>query len=185
MDDNPGWTRIQAFSLRDGGYAVQVANSARQALDVAARALFDLVVIDINLGSRETGDEVARILREGGFMQPIILVSGDENQLSRPIVEFSSVLALGPTHFWDKNDEETELVDVVRQASRGVDPIRRSLLLMKAAGLGGRQFRIDDAVFTVDDLLDPSQPVEGVLAGLREALMALLVESGFSEEKAS
>jgi len=175
VDDNRTWLTLEKRNLERAGLEVHTASSAVEAYTMVSKGHFDIIVIDMNLGARESGDAVANRLRGLGFSQPIVLASGDDAQLARPIGEFASILSVGPTHFHTKN-ESGPLATTVMEASRMVDPIRRSLRLMKEAGFGATKFRIDSKVYTVDDLLNPERTNQEVLAQLRESLHSLLVE---------
>ncbi|MGB2693849.1 MAG: response regulator transcription factor [Dehalococcoidia bacterium] len=60
--------------LSEQGYAVDVASDGEEALDWAAVAEFDTIVLDIMLPVRD-GIEVCRLLRERGVRTPILMLT--------------------------------------------------------------------------------------------------------------
>lgn len=63
-------------------YAVRTAASAAGGLDKARSANFDLIILDLNLPDAP-GLSVCRQLREAGLCQPILVLSGDGQPLSK------------------------------------------------------------------------------------------------------
>src|SRR3989304_9486814 len=60
--------------LSEQGYAVDVAADGEEALDWAAAAEFDTIVLDIMLPVRD-GIEVCRLLRRKGVRTPILMLT--------------------------------------------------------------------------------------------------------------
>jgi len=60
--------------LSEQGYAVDIASDGGEALDWAAAAEFDTIVLDIMLPVRD-GIEVCRLLREKGVRTPILMLT--------------------------------------------------------------------------------------------------------------
>jgi len=81
VDDEPGLRRALAINLRARAYDVDVAAGGVEALDVAARALPDVVVLDLGLPDMDGGD-VIRGLR-GWTTVPIIVLSARTNQADK------------------------------------------------------------------------------------------------------
>jgi DNA-binding NtrC family response regulator len=156
--------------------AVHVTSSdeAKQAI---SQASFDIIVIDLDLQSPQTGDELLIELHNTGLRQPVILVSGNTVFLDRPIGDYAHVLSLGPVSFFDKRPgNPIDFLKLVRDVSNRVDPIRRVLRLMRDAGLGDRQFRVDDRTYTVSELLASSLTSDDLVRTLRESLYDLMLE---------
>src|SRR4051812_38087151 len=83
VDDEPAVLTALQLAFEDGGaFEVVGAISAEDALVVAARERFDVVVTDKNLPG-DSGLVLARALRSGGHAQPIIVVTGYANVQSR------------------------------------------------------------------------------------------------------
>jgi hypothetical protein len=113
-------------------------------------------------------------------MQPIVLVSGVTAFLNAPISDYADALAVGPIQFYNKRSS-TQFLDVIREASHRVDPVRRVLRLMKEAGLGDKPFPVtqeDGSVkeYKVADLLESSLTTDDLIRALREALYELTLE---------
>src|ERR1700730_11085290 len=69
--------KIAAFlrrGLQEQGYAVDVAADGEEALDFAASAAYDLIVLDIILPRRD-GRSVCRELRHDGSRVPILMLT--------------------------------------------------------------------------------------------------------------
>ena len=68
--------------LRSEGYAVTVAPTGDQALELARVEPFDLVLLDVMLPGKD-GFEVCRELRRGGFRAPIIMLTAKAQEAEK------------------------------------------------------------------------------------------------------
>lgn len=71
-------------ALQDDGHAVDVVDTAADAIEWAAAAPYGLVILDVILGGR-SGLEVCRSLRATGFLEPILMLTaldGIEDRVS-------------------------------------------------------------------------------------------------------
>jgi len=93
-----------------GCYATFVTTSAKARKEISSH-YYDILVIDINLGSgKETdGFKLQKTIRESGKIQPIILVTGQQEELERPIKDYVDVFAAGATFFLKKTVVNLEL----------------------------------------------------------------------------
>ena len=83
VDDEPAvLAALQLAFEDDAAFEVMRASSAEEALALAARQAFDVVVTDKNLPG-DSGLELVRALRDGGHAQPVILITGYANAHSR------------------------------------------------------------------------------------------------------
>lgn len=82
VDDEPAITELLATALRYTGYQVSVANSGFGALDAAATAAPDLVVLDVMLPDID-GFEVCRRLRDARDFVPVIFLSARDSEDDR------------------------------------------------------------------------------------------------------
>src|SRR6478735_4676885 len=82
VDDEPAITDLLATALRYMGYRVSTAASGRDALDAAASAAPDLVVLDVMLPDLD-GFEVCRRLREQRDFVPVIFLSARDSEDDR------------------------------------------------------------------------------------------------------
>src|SRR5262245_58341492 len=73
-EDDPGIARVTAKSLREHGYAVDIASDGEQALYNAEVHSYDVVILDVRL-PRKDGFSVCRELREKSFRAPILLLT--------------------------------------------------------------------------------------------------------------
>lgn len=82
VDDEPAITELLATALRYMGYQVTVAPTGFAALDAAATAAPDLVVLDVMLPDID-GFEVCRRLREARDFVPVIFLSARDSEDDR------------------------------------------------------------------------------------------------------
>ena len=82
VDDEPAITDLLATALRYTGYRVTVASSGFAALDAAATAAPDLVVLDVMLPDID-GFEVCRRLRAARDFVPVIFLSARDSEGDR------------------------------------------------------------------------------------------------------
>lgn len=75
VDDDLGSLEVWALLLVDAGVQVEAVPSADACLRVVDERVFDLVVIDLQLGD-ESGLDVMRRLRSRGHATPFVLVTG-------------------------------------------------------------------------------------------------------------
>ena len=82
VDDEPAITELLATALRYMGYQVTVAATGFAALDAAATAAPDLVVLDVMLPDID-GFEVCRRLRAARDFVPVIFLSARDSEDDR------------------------------------------------------------------------------------------------------
>ena len=73
VDDNPQTRQLLLRMLRDG-FAAEAVGTAEEVLAAAARTAYDVVLLDINLGGKTSGEDVMRRLRllPGYALTPLI-----------------------------------------------------------------------------------------------------------------
>jgi len=84
VDDEPYITDLLSAALRFEGFAVDVASTGAEALQMARNSHPDLVMLDVMLPDME-GTEVCRRLREGGDKVPVVFLTardGTEDKLA-------------------------------------------------------------------------------------------------------
>src|SRR5205085_721550 len=74
VEDDRSLARGISAALVHGGYAVDVAHSACDALDLARHGEFDAGILDLGLPDRD-GIELLRDLRRAGMRFPILILS--------------------------------------------------------------------------------------------------------------
>lgn len=111
VDDEPSLQRAVEPLLRSRGYDVQVARSAREALDLYDRHRPDLVILDLGLPDADGLDVCRRIRRESEVPILILSARGAEREKVRALDE-------GADDFITKPFGPEELLARVRSALR-------------------------------------------------------------------
>lgn len=75
VDDEASMRKLYSRVFSSGGYAVSMAASLTEALELAAANAFDLIITDFNLGDGE-GTELIRKLKKSGRPAKAVLISG-------------------------------------------------------------------------------------------------------------
>ncbi|HYX69382.1 MAG TPA: response regulator [Terriglobales bacterium] len=75
MDDHVAGLSVRKVFLESFGYSVQTAGSAQDALEMAAKSHFDVVVLDYRMPGMN-GLELARVLRRRFPSLPMVLLTG-------------------------------------------------------------------------------------------------------------
>jgi len=81
VDDDPLIVRLVRMNLDKAGFRVLVAMDGEQALDVCARELPDLVILDLMLPKKD-GYEVCRAIREFSLV-PVVMLSAKGEQVDK------------------------------------------------------------------------------------------------------
>jgi two-component system KDP operon response regulator KdpE len=115
IDDDTSLLRALAISLRARGYQVLVARSGEEGLEVAARRLPDVILLDLGLPGID-GIQVVHDLR-GWSRMPIIVLSARHQSVSK--VE---ALDAGADDYLTKPFGMDELLARIRAALRRVAP---------------------------------------------------------------
>jgi len=110
VDDSRVTRSMAMFSLRVDGFELFEAEDPRQALDLAARHAFDMIITDLRMPEID-GVELARQLRRKEHYRevPIILVTGFEGSDTRQLA-----LQAGVSSFLNKPFKPKQLLDLVR-----------------------------------------------------------------------
>jgi CheY-like chemotaxis protein len=83
VDDEPSITEFVSYNLKKEGYEVAVAEDGDEALELAAAASFDLVVLDVMLPGMD-GYEVCRRLRATSSV-PVLFLSARDTELDKVV----------------------------------------------------------------------------------------------------
>lgn len=122
VDDEELNRDILSRRLTREGYAVTVADSGKEALDMLHLERYDLVLLDIMMPGID-GYEVLKRIRSEPVLHdtPVIMVTalGDESSIKR-------CLALGATDYVGKPFELTFLKSRIRQAIHALSNLRRT-----------------------------------------------------------
>lgn len=86
VEDEPGVRKATQLLLSTEGYDVTVASSRVEALELATRESFDVLVTDYHLGGSDTGlDLIGDVRVRTGKRLPAILVTGDTSSALRKL----------------------------------------------------------------------------------------------------
>jgi two-component system KDP operon response regulator KdpE len=118
VDDEPQLLRVLRVHLQARGYQVDAASNGRGALELAARSLPDVVVLDLGLPDI-SGVEVIAGLR-GWTQVPIIILSVHEQEADK-----ITALDAGADDYVTKPFSMGELLARVRAASRRTPPAKQ------------------------------------------------------------
>jgi DNA-binding response OmpR family regulator len=113
VEDEPSIAEVVGLYLRRAGYQVTAVSDGREALDMLARQLPDLVVLDLMLPGAD-GLEITRWLRERGDT-PIIMLTARREERDR-----IAGLEMGADDYVVKPFSPQELVSRVRAVLRRV-----------------------------------------------------------------
>jgi DNA-binding NtrC family response regulator len=146
--------------IDDSEYEIEIAPSWPDAVRMIARKIYDIFVIDINLGGPVNGLAAARMLRNGGFVQPIILATNKDKFLNKSVREMAPLLRQGPTHFFEKNEEGATTASVIRAAASRTDFFLRAMRIMHDAGIHQSAIQVDERIITPEELLGAASRLE-------------------------
>ena len=77
VDDEPGLRRTLSDRLRKEGYAVDTAASGDSALDAARKGHYDLIILDLNLPTKDGLQVCQELRREGQHVAVLMLTARD------------------------------------------------------------------------------------------------------------
>jgi DNA-binding NtrC family response regulator len=169
-----GFGQAAKIRLEMAEFQVDHTRSWQEARTRLNEVDYDIVLIDLNLQAPEDGLQALDDLRKEGHHQPVVLATGNESYLDRPIRDYSQALASGAVIFFNKLGSG-DIVAIVREASNRVDSLRRALSLMRGA-FGDLEFEVDDQTMTIDQILRSPKAHELLSRALRESLNALLLD---------
>ena len=175
FDDDATWGKLIEINLQQHEYIVSHVLNWSEATRAIDSNHFDIVVADLDLGTPRTGMDFLEYIRSKNRHQPVILVTGNEQYLDRPIRDYVDALASGPVSFYSKL-AEGDFLEIVRESSNRVDPVRRCLAMMCDAGMENEEFQVDGEVYRIKDLLISNEKTDTLTRSLRESLQSLMIE---------
>jgi PAS domain S-box-containing protein len=89
VEDNPEVAKVTEQMIEQLGYRVQRAGGAREALELAERMQFDLIISDIVMAGPMDGVGLARALRQRQPDLPVVLVTGFSTSATEAELEFA------------------------------------------------------------------------------------------------
>jgi DNA-binding response OmpR family regulator len=108
-DDEAELLELLRFSLDAAGFHVTTANNGKQALDLANKGKFDLIILDVMMPQMD-GYHVAGELSQDPKSPPILLLTSRDFSSDQAAIKGS-----GATAFLSKPFEITELLDVAKK----------------------------------------------------------------------
>jgi DNA-binding response OmpR family regulator len=156
VEDHPRLATTIATVLRREGMAADVAFDGQDALDHAAAAVYDVIVLDRNL-PRVHGDDVCRSLVDGGCQSRILMLTA-----SGAVEDRVDGLDLGADDYLPKPFDFTELIARIRALARRSLPALPPLLASgdlrldparRVASRAGRPLALSPKEFAVLELL--------------------------------
>ena len=132
-------------------------STSDEALDALGRGRIDLVLLDYDLGNRETGLQFIRRAREAGYSGRIFMVTA-----GMPDADYVRALGMGVCGIFLKHSEPELLTDAIHRVMGGETWIDQRCIqgLVKAVESEGRQSRKNQLSERERDVL------KGVFAGL-------------------
>ena len=136
---------------------VAQCSTSQEALDALSRHHVDLVLLDYDLGNRETGFQFIRRAREEGYSNRIFMVTDDMND-----ADYVRALGLGVCGIFLKHSEPELLTEAIHKVMAGETWIDQRCIqgLVKAVETEGRHSRRNQLSERERDVL------KGVFSGL-------------------
>ena len=85
-DDNQDMLEMIQLILQDSGYNLITANDGNEAVKICLEQAPDLVLMDLNMPNMN-GFDATKILRDKGFSNPIVVLTGSESEDDRKRAE--------------------------------------------------------------------------------------------------
>ncbi|HTR40344.1 MAG TPA: sigma-54 dependent transcriptional regulator [Pseudomonadales bacterium] len=171
VDDEKNMRRSLETVLKDEGYAVQVAESAEDALDLIAREDFFMVITDVRLGGM-SGYELLKKLREQKPELPVLMLTA----YATPRLAVEAIKA-GAVDYLAKPFAPEELLHAVARCAE------RYRLLRENAALRSRTHE----TFTLEQIVGESDKIRELRKLIQtvaqtDARVLILGESGTGKE---
>ncbi len=85
-DDNQDTVELIQLILEDSGYNLIIANDGNEAVKICLEQTPDLVLMDLNMPNMN-GFDATKTLRDKGFSNPIVVLTGSESEDDRKRAE--------------------------------------------------------------------------------------------------
>ena len=114
-DDEPVMQRLLQHHLARAGFEMMAASNGREALEIAARELPDLIVMDIMMPEVDGLSALQRLKKDAVTKKiPVIIITANSRQVTREEAESS-----GAALFLTKPFSPTQLVSEIRRILPG------------------------------------------------------------------
>ena len=102
------------------------------------------------------------------------MVTGQNEQLDRPIRHYKHVFSSGPTFFFEKGSGD--IISIFEQAIKQIDPVRRAIYLLKFTELKDTPIVFGEKEYSIDSLLIDSEDNEDLIRQLRDSFYELFIQ---------
>jgi two-component system, cell cycle response regulator CtrA len=157
VEDDPCTARNISLMLRAAGFIVDHADGGQDALDLARRYDYDVILLDLILPDME-GYEIVRRMRAARLQTPVLIVSG----VSRPQAKVKG-FAVGADDFMTKPFDGGELV------------ARLQAIVRRSKGYSQPQLRVGELVLNLDSREVMVGSTQVHLTGKEYAILELLI----------
>lgn len=144
IEDDPDVVEVVGRQLTDLGYELEHIADGRAGLERALAAEFALVIIDLQLPSLG-GLEICRALRAEKSLQPILILTGDTEQVNTVVG-----LELGADEYIHKPFDRAEFRARVRALLRRVEAVDEERKNLDQDGGRKREIRCRDLLIELD-----------------------------------
>lgn len=139
-DDDRSILTLLSYNFRQNDFEVSTANDGKQALDLAKKNLFDLILLDLMMPEYD-GIEVTEILRKRGNFTPILILTAREDDEMK-----LTGLSAGSDEYLDKSTPMKEIIVRVNAL------IRRQQMYNATASLSDQPVKSQPANFELENL---------------------------------
>jgi len=122
-EDNPANQKLGMYILRDRGHTVELAGDGHQAVHMAGRCRYDVIVMDVQMPGMNGLDAMATIRQQegGGPRVPIIAMTAHTMRGDR-----DRCLAAGADGYLSKPVNASELISLVERLASGMEHLASS-----------------------------------------------------------